>query len=132
MATPAVTEYPSIQSFTSSEPGAWSNSYLISGRSEAILFDVFMLRSDAEQLVDGIAKSGKSLKTVMVSHAHPDHFMGLDLITERFPKARVVSTQNVVADIRGDGPSMLSLLRGKLGPEAPKRLVIPEALSQRS
>lgn len=130
MATPAVTEYPSIQSFASSEPGAWSNSYLISGRSEAILFDVFMLRSDAEQLVDGIAKYGKSLKTVMVSHAHPDHFMGLDLITERFPKARVVSTQNVVADIRADGPSMLSLLRGKLGPEAPKRLVIPEPLSQ--
>ena len=51
MATPAVTESSSIQSFTSSEPGAWSNSYLISGRSEAILFDVFMLRSDAEQLL---------------------------------------------------------------------------------
>lgn len=50
MATPAVTESPSIQSFTASEPGAWSNSYLISGRSEAILFDVFMLRSDAKQL----------------------------------------------------------------------------------
>jgi glyoxylase-like metal-dependent hydrolase (beta-lactamase superfamily II) len=118
MATPAVTEPPSIQSFTASEPGAWSNSYLISARSEAILFDVFMLRSDAEQLADGIAHSGKSLKTVMVSHAHPDHFMGLDLITERFPKARVVSTQNVVADIRADGPSMLSMLQGKLGPEA--------------
>lgn len=54
----------------------------------------------------------------MVSHAHPDHFMGLDVITERFPKARVVSTQNVVADIRADGPSMLSMLQGKLGPEA--------------
>ncbi len=34
----------SIQQFTSSEPGAWSNSYLIGGKSEAILFDVFMLR----------------------------------------------------------------------------------------
>jgi len=84
MATPAVTESSSIQSFTSSEPGAWSNSYLISGRYEAILFDVFMLRSDAEQLADGIAKSGKSFKTVMVSHAHPDHFMGLEVITERW------------------------------------------------
>jgi glyoxylase-like metal-dependent hydrolase (beta-lactamase superfamily II) len=130
MATPAVTESSAIQSFTSSEPGAWSNSYLISGRSEAILFDVFMLRSDAEQLADGIAKSGKSLKTVMVSHAHPDHFMGLEVITERFPKARVVSTQNVVADIRADGTWMLSMLQGKLGPEGPKHLVIPEALSQ--
>jgi len=126
----ALTESVSIQSFTSSEPGAWSNSYLVSGPSDAILFDVFMLRSDAAQLADSIAKSGKTLKAVMVSHAHPDHFMGLDVITERFPKAIVVSTQNVVADIRTDGTWMFSMLQSKLGPEAPKRLVIPEALSE--
>jgi hypothetical protein len=30
--------------------GAWSNSYLIGGESEAILFDVFMLRRDAAQI----------------------------------------------------------------------------------
>ena len=48
--TNAVSTFLSIQSFTSSEPGAWSNSYLISGDSEAILFDVFMLHSDAKQI----------------------------------------------------------------------------------
>jgi glyoxylase-like metal-dependent hydrolase (beta-lactamase superfamily II) len=119
----------SIQSFTSSEPGAWSNSYLIAGESEAILFDVFMLHGDAKQIADGIAKSGKTLKTVMISHAHPDHFMGSDIITERFPTARVVSTQNVVTDIKTDGPWMFSMLRDKLGAEGPTRLVIPEPLS---
>jgi hypothetical protein len=40
-----VTPALSIQPFTSSEPGAWSNSYLIGGESEANLFDLFMLRS---------------------------------------------------------------------------------------
>ena len=126
----ALTESVSIQTFTSSEPGAWSNSYLVSGRSEAILFDVFMLRSDAAQLANNIAKSGKTLKAVMISHSHPDHFMGLDAITERFPQAQVVSTQNVVTDIRTDGPWMFSMLQTKLGPEAPKHLVIPEALPE--
>lgn len=120
----------SIQPFTSSEAGAWSNSYLISGDSEAILFDVFMLHSDAVQIADGITKSGKTLKTVMISHAHPDHFMGLDVITERFPKAQVVSTQSVVTDIRTDGPWMFSMLQGKLGAEGPRRLVVPEALAE--
>jgi glyoxylase-like metal-dependent hydrolase (beta-lactamase superfamily II) len=127
--TSAVSPSLSIHSFTSSEPGAWSNSYLISGYSEAILFDVFMLHSDAKQIGDGIAQSGKTLKTVMVSHAHPDHFMGLDVITERFPKARIVSTQNVVTDIQTDGPWMFSMLRDKLGPEGPTRLVIPEPVA---
>ena len=120
----------SIQPFTSSEPGAWSNSYLISGESEAILFDVCMLRSDAMHIADGITKSGKTLKTVMISHAHPDHFMGLDVITEHFPHARIVSTQNVVGDIKADGPWMFSMLQGKLGSEGPTRLVIPNALAE--
>jgi glyoxylase-like metal-dependent hydrolase (beta-lactamase superfamily II) len=130
MATPkAVTTSLAIQPFTSSKPGAWSNSYLIRGESEAILFDVFMFRSDAAQIADGIKKSGLTLKTVMISHAHPDHFMGLDVITEVFPQALVVSTQNVVTDIKTDGPWMFSMLQGKLGPEGPKRLVIPEPLT---
>jgi glyoxylase-like metal-dependent hydrolase (beta-lactamase superfamily II) len=126
----AATAALSIQQFTSSEPGAWSNSYLISGESEAILFDVFMLHGDATQIADRITKSGKTLKTVMISHAHPDHFMGLDVITEHFPHARVVSTQNVVADIKSDGPWMFSMLQGKLGPEGPTRLVIPEVVAE--
>jgi len=130
--TNAVSTSLSIQPFTSSEPGAWSNSYLITGESEAILFDVFMLHSEAKQIADGIAKSGKMLKTVMISHAHPDHFMGLDIITERFPDVRVVSTQNVVTDLKTDGPWMFSMLRDKLGTEGPTRLVIPDPLTEPS
>jgi glyoxylase-like metal-dependent hydrolase (beta-lactamase superfamily II) len=119
-----------IQPFTSSDAGAWSNSYLISGESEAILFDVFMLRSDAEKIADRIEKSGKTLQKVVISHAHPDHFMGLDVIAEHFPDAQVVSTQNVVADIRADGPWMFSMLKEKLGSEGPRRLVVPESLAE--
>jgi glyoxylase-like metal-dependent hydrolase (beta-lactamase superfamily II) len=120
----------SIQPYTSSEPGAWSNSYLIASRPDAILFDVFMLHSDAAQIADAITKSGKALKTVMVSHAHPDHFMGLDVIADRFPQARIVSTRNVVADIEADGPWMFSMLEGKLGQEEPTRLIIPAPLTE--
>jgi len=120
----------SILPFTSSEPGAWSNSYLISGKSEAVLFDVFMLPSDAAQIADGIAKTRKTLSTVMISHAHPDHFMGLEVIRDRFPQARVVSTGNVVADIKADGPWMFSMLQNKLGAQGPKELVIPQVLAE--
>ena len=122
----------SIQQFTSSEAGVWSSSYLISGESEAILFDVFMLRSDTKQIADGIVSSGKTLKTVLISHAHPDHFMGLEVITERFPYVKVVSTENVVNDIATDGPWMFSILQGKLGPAGPTRLVAPEAFIRTS
>jgi len=120
----------SIRTFTSAEAGAWSNAYVISGNADAILFDAVMLRSDAIKLTEQIAQSGKSLRIVFVSHGHPDHFMGLDVIVERFPKARVVATKNVVEDIKKDGPWMFSLLQEKLGPEGPRRLVIPEVLAE--
>src|SRR5580700_7520248 len=105
----------SIQPFVSAEAGAWSNAYLISGDADAILFDVVMLRGDAIKLADLIAQSRKSLRTVFVSHAHPDHFMGLDVISERFPQARIVATKDVVEDIKKDGPWMFSLLQEKFG-----------------
>lgn len=51
-----VTTSLSIQPFTSSEAGAWSNSYLITSGSAAILFDVCMLHGDAVRIADGIKK----------------------------------------------------------------------------
>ncbi len=115
-----------IQRFVASEAGAWSNAYFVSGVSEAILFDAPMLRSDAGRLADMIDRSGKRLKAVFISHAHPDHFLGSDLIADRFPAARFVSTANVVADIQTDGPWMFSMLQGRLGAEGPRRLVTPK------
>ncbi len=128
--TNASTTRLSIQRFTSSEAGAWSNSYLVGSGSEAILFDVPMLHGDAGKLAEMIASSGKTLKTVMISHAHPDHFMGLDVIADHFPQARIVSTANVVADVQADGHWMCSMLQRKLGPEGPARLVIPEIVQE--
>jgi glyoxylase-like metal-dependent hydrolase (beta-lactamase superfamily II) len=68
----------SVTPFTSREAGAWSNSYLVTGRNEALLFDVVQLRIEAGKLADMIAQSGKTLRTVLISHAHPDHFLGSD------------------------------------------------------
>lgn len=124
----ASTSSLSIHRFASSEAGAWSNSYVVTNDSEALLFDVPMLHSDATKVAENIAEKRKTLTTVMISHAHPDHFMGLDVIKARFPDARIVSTANVVADIKADGPWMFSMLQGKLGSEAPRQLVVPEVL----
>jgi glyoxylase-like metal-dependent hydrolase (beta-lactamase superfamily II) len=117
-----------VARFSASEPGAWSNSYLLSDGDEALLFDVFQLRSDAQQLADSVAASGKNLTKVWVSNAHPDHFLQLDVIVDRFPGVEVITTPSVVDDLRADGPWMFDLLKEKLGPEAAERLIEPTAV----
>lgn len=121
----------SVRTFTSSEPGAWANSYLIAGKTDAILYDVPMLKSDAAELARMIEHSGKTLTAVVISHAHPDHFLSLELIRERFPAARFLSTEKVVEDITADGPWMLSAVRQKFGDDAAQNVVIPEILESR-
>jgi glyoxylase-like metal-dependent hydrolase (beta-lactamase superfamily II) len=117
-----------VQRFSASEPGAWSNSYLLSDDQDALLFDVFQLRSDAKKLADAVDASGKRLTKVWISHAHPDHFLQLDLIVDRFPEVEVLTIPNVRDDLKTDGPWMFDLLTDKLGPEAPERLVEPSAI----
>ncbi|HYX77670.1 MAG TPA: MBL fold metallo-hydrolase [Gaiellaceae bacterium] len=119
------TSLVTVERFSASEPGAWSNAYLLSDGDDALLFDVFQLRSDAEKLAESIEASGKKLGMVWISHAHPDHFLGLDLIVDRFPGVEVLTTPNVLADLQADGPWMFDLLREKLGSEAAERLVEP-------
>jgi glyoxylase-like metal-dependent hydrolase (beta-lactamase superfamily II)/ketosteroid isomerase-like protein len=119
-----------VQPFVSTEPGAWSNAYLVRQGEDALLFDVPMLRADADRLASMIADSGCRLSIVMISHAHPDHFLGLDVIAGRFPQARLVTTGNVAADLQRDGPGIFALLKGKLGAQGPERLVVPDALTE--
>jgi glyoxylase-like metal-dependent hydrolase (beta-lactamase superfamily II) len=117
-----------VQRYSASEPGAWSNSYLISDGEDALLFDVFQLRSDASQLADRVEASGKRLRKVWISHAHPDHFLQLDLIADRFPDAELLTTPNVLEDLKADGPWIFDLVKGKVGSEAAERLVQPTAI----
>ena len=93
-----------IERFTSSEIEVWSNSYLISGQNEAILFDVFVLRDDTAALVEKIKATGKTLTRVFLSHAHPDHFMGTEVIVDHFPDVQAISTPATIANVKEDGP----------------------------
>jgi glyoxylase-like metal-dependent hydrolase (beta-lactamase superfamily II) len=106
-----------ITGVASSEAGARSNAYLLDDGRDLVLFDVPMLQSDARVLAEAIDRTGRRLTTVFIWHAHPDHFLASDLIADRFPAARFVSAPNVVADIEADGPRMLRMLQGRLGPE---------------
>lgn len=77
-----------------------NSSTLISGKSDAVLVDTFLTIAQNEELADKIASTGKTLRTIYVTHAHGDHFLGLKVLLNRFPDAKALATPEAVASMR--------------------------------
>jgi len=71
--------------YTSGPEGFSVTSTLISGPTEAILVDGQFRNSDAEKLAEKVVSSGRKLKAIIVTHAHPDHYFGTAVLRKRFP-----------------------------------------------
>lgn len=106
-----------------------ANMTLITGEKEAILVDVPFARSGAYRVVAEILDSGKKLTTIFVTHDHPDHFFGLDVLADAFPDAKIVAAPIVVKDMTRSVPIKFARWSGMLGMNAPHRPVIPTALN---
>jgi len=70
------------------------------GEHDAVLVDTFLSDSQSAELADWIETKGRTLRTIYLTHAHPDHFFGLTLLLARFPEARAIARPNVVAAMR--------------------------------
>ncbi len=69
---------------------------LIYGERDASLVDTFLSEAQTAELADWIGGSGKRLRTIYITHAHPDHFFGLKVLRDRFPEARAIASAQVV------------------------------------
>lgn len=88
-----------IKVITASPEGFLVNSTLVTGQRDAVLIDAAFTRADAQRIVDTIRASGKNLTTVYVTHDHPDHYFGLEVIKQAFPNARFVTLPGSLAAI---------------------------------
>lgn len=104
---------------------------LIEGKKSAILVDAPFTRADAHRVVAWILESGLDLQTVYVTHDHPDHYFSMEVITQAFPNARVVSAPEVVADIWKSIPAKVKRWGPMLGANGPRYPTAPAPLTER-
>lgn len=102
-----------------------ANMALIEGEKEAILVDVPFARSDAYRVVAEILDSGKTLKAIFITHDHPDHFFGLDVLNDAFPDARIIAHPVAVKDVARSVPIKFKRWGEMLGNNAPRRPMVP-------
>ncbi|GAA3699613.1 MBL fold metallo-hydrolase [Arthrobacter ginkgonis] len=113
-----------------SEASFMSSAHLIMGSEDAVLVDALFAKSDAQRVVDWIKASGKRLTAVYVTHAHPDHFLGLPVVLEAFPDARAVALPEIVEEIKELAPTYHRTYKPVFGEDLADSWVIPEPLTE--
>jgi len=112
----------------------WSpiSSTLVYGKRDAVVVNAFITVEQARALVDWVVASGKNLTTIYATHGHGDHFFGASTVLERFPRARLVATPDVVKIMRQQAsPQSLGSFWNSLFPgQISYHLVIAEGLTE--
>src|ERR1700687_6153417 len=86
----------SIKVFTSPDDQFWTNSVIIEGVHEVMLVDSQLTKTSAERVLQEIKETKKLLSIIYVTHEHADHFLGLEVFREAYPRVRIIANSAVV------------------------------------
>ena len=117
-----------FEMYTGPERALGPNSVLVTGAHDALLIDAQFLNGDAQKLVELIKATGKNLTTVLITHAHPDHYFGLGVIRAAFPQATVLAREPVRRIIGNEFPAKRVHWQELYAGEIPMAMTAPEAL----
>lgn len=115
--------------FQSDTVMAHVTSTAIVGPTEIILVDALYYRTDAEREADSLAKLGKRLKAIVVTHPHEDHYFGAAALAKRFPGVPVYMTTTAADFFRRTFQGYLDDLRQSAPAELPDSLIPPTVLT---
>jgi glyoxylase-like metal-dependent hydrolase (beta-lactamase superfamily II) len=118
----------SVNTYVSSPGSFMSSAHLIEGEQEAILVDSSFAKSDAMRVAEMVTASTKRLSTIFITHPHPDHFLGLPVVLEAFPDAKVVATAAVAEQMTTAAPHYHSTYAPVFGADLAAGYALAEAL----
>jgi glyoxylase-like metal-dependent hydrolase (beta-lactamase superfamily II) len=117
--------------FFSDESGFSVASVIVIGKTDAALLDAQWSLSNGHRVAAEILETGKHLKYIYITHAHPDHYFGLGPITEAFPEAKVIALASVARTINKQMFGKIEHWTPIIGPtNVPTKAVNIEPLTQ--
>ncbi len=78
------------------------NAYIFSDGQSTVLVDCLRNSAEARLLAQKIKEEGKLFTHILITHGHPDHYTGMNVLKQEFPDVKiVVNTQEIKNDIIG-------------------------------
>src|SRR3981189_486687 len=114
-----------IHSYLSPLDGFHVNRQMIEGPTAVIIFDGQLLLPYADEVASYVQGLGKPVDRIILSHAHTDHWSGLQVLTERFPDARMFALNGVADQLRARGHARLDSFRPIYGDRIATKVTIP-------
>jgi glyoxylase-like metal-dependent hydrolase (beta-lactamase superfamily II) len=113
----------SIKVFTSPDDQFWTNSVIIEGVHEVMLVDAQLTKTSAEKVLQEIKGTKKPLSIIYITHEHADHFLGLEVFKEAYPRVRIIANSAVVDRINKVYQEKIDKWKKTLGPGATSHVV---------
>jgi glyoxylase-like metal-dependent hydrolase (beta-lactamase superfamily II) len=113
----------SIKVVTPAGDQFWTNSIIIEGTHEVMLVDAQLTKTNAEKVLQEIKATKKPLSIIYITHEHADHFLGLEVFKEAYPRARIIANSKVVDRINKVYQEKIDKWKGILGSGATSHTV---------
>lgn len=116
----------SIKAFTSLDDQFWTNSVIIEGTHEVMLVDAQLTKTNAERVLQKIKETKKPLSIIYITHEHADHFLGLEVFREAYPRVQIIANSAVVDRISKVYQEKIDKWKTILGSGATSQVVVIE------
>lgn len=130
LSTPSAHAALNLKVITASPEGFMVTSTLVSGEKDAVLIDGQFTVADAQKVVAAVKDSKKNLTTVYVTHSHPDHYFGLNVLSEAFPQAKLVALPATIEHIKATAQAKVDQWKVNYGDKITSKPLIPEELKE--
>jgi glyoxylase-like metal-dependent hydrolase (beta-lactamase superfamily II) len=114
-----------IHSYLSPVDGFQVNTQMIEGPTAVVIFDGQLLLPYADEVASYVQTLGKPVDRIILSHAHTDHWSGLEVLTERFSDARLFALDGIADQLRARGSARLDSLRRIYGDKLATKVTVP-------
>ncbi|MBW4037128.1 MAG: MBL fold metallo-hydrolase [Proteobacteria bacterium] len=115
-----------LHDYTAPQDGLLVHSLIVEGPNQIVLFDAQFLLAYAEEVADYIARLGKPLARIIISHIHPDHWSGLAILARRFPETPIAALAGVRDYIERNGQAIMTARQTVFGEAVAATAMVPQ------